>query len=168
VAFSRAMRAAVLLLIVGAFLRQAGGPALPGNPVVEGYPYAGACPGAGYADNVDRWNMYECNCTSYVAWALARNGQRVDWFVAGAMDARRWPAVARSAGLETGRLARVGAVAVWPRAAPPYGHLGYVTHVSGGRFDVTEYNLLRPYAFDRRTGLSGQGVVFIYVPVRLR
>lgn len=35
--------------------------------VVEGYPYARACPGAGIAEAVDRWHMYESNCTSYVA-----------------------------------------------------------------------------------------------------
>ncbi len=140
-----------------------------GGLVVYGYPYASQCPVAGIVDAVDRWKMNECNCTSYVAWALEANGQRTDWFVAGAMDAWNWPHVARLAGLAVGRRPRVGAVAVWPKQARPFGHLAYVTAVEGGgRFAVSEYNApgLDPYAFDRRDGLSPFGAVFIYVPKR--
>jgi hypothetical protein len=53
--------------------------------IAYGYPYAHRCPGAGIAKKVDRWGMYMCNCTSYVAWALGVNRQRIDWFVPGAM-----------------------------------------------------------------------------------
>jgi surface antigen len=148
------------------------GVARGGTPVVYGYPYAARCPAAGIVDAVDRWKMDECNCTSFVAWALAANGRRTDWFIAGAMDALNWPHVARLAGLHVGASPRVGAVAVW-QALSRFGHVAYVTAVhAGNRFDVAEYNLPAPdgvkrFDFDERNGLRpGDGVEFIYVPLR--
>jgi surface antigen len=138
------------------------------SPIVYGYPYAASCPAAGIDDDVDRWRMDTCNCTSYVAWALQANGQRIDWFIPGAMDAWNWPHVARLAGLKVGRQARVGAVAVWPKLDPPFGHVAYVTGIErDGGVDVSEYNPpdgLRPFEFDSRFDLSPAGVLFIYVP----
>jgi surface antigen len=140
------------------------------GPVIYGYPYASRCPGAGIADEVDRWGMYVCNCTSYVAWALQANGRRTDWFIAGAMNAWNWPHVARLAGFRVGATPRAGAVAVWPRLAPPFGHVAYVTRVrADGGIDVAEYNLpgadgFEPYLFDRRMDAARRGAVFIYVP----
>ncbi len=137
----------------------------PRKPVILAYPYGRECPAAGYGDRVDRWDMSTCNCTSYVAWALAANGFRVDWFQPGRMDARNWPAVARAAGIPEGRAPEVGAVAVWPRLTPPYGHLAFVTAVRrDGTFDVAEYNLLRRFRFDARYRVSAAGVTFVYVP----
>ena len=139
--------------------------------VIYGYPPAPRCPLAGVAKKVDRWKMFTCNCTSYVAWALQVNGQRTDWFVPGAMDARNWPNVAWRAGIPSGGTPRIGAVAVWPRYSPPFGHVAYVTDVhSDGTFDVAEYNLgprfgVPKFTFDRRYGLTPHGVVFVYVPV---
>ncbi len=140
------------------------------GPVIYGYPYAGSCPAAGIAKTVDRWAMDECNCTSYVAWALAANGQRIDWFVPGAMDARNWPHVAELAGLQVLRTPTVGAVAVWPNLARPFGHVAYVTAVSrDGSFTVSEYNAPSPlksdaFLFDTRSNLTRRGAVFIIVP----
>ena len=139
---------------------------------VYGYPLTGVCPAAGAAETVDRWGMFACNCTSYVAWALQANGQRIDWFIRGAMDARNWAHVAKLASLEVGALPRRGAVAVWPKLEPPFGHVAYVTGVeSNGGFDVAEYNFPAasgsgPFVFDRRRDVSRSGVVFIYVPRR--
>ncbi|HZT90510.1 MAG TPA: CHAP domain-containing protein [Gaiellaceae bacterium] len=139
------------------------------QPIIYGYPYASRCPGAGLAHVVDRWGMYACNCTSYVAWALSANGQRIDWFVPGAMDAWNWPNVARAAGLVVDRIPRRGAVAVWPHVAPPYGHVAYVTNVDpDGRVDVAEYNFpllgSRTFMFDTRTEVTTAGAVFVHVP----
>jgi len=139
--------------------------------IAYGYPYASRCPGAGLAERVDRWKMYECNCTSYVAWALSVNGQRTDWFIPGSMDARNWVHVARLKGIAVGTLPRVGAVAVWTRLSE-FGHVAYVTRVErGGGFDVAEYN--RPtaegedsFAFDVRSDVSRAGATFLYVPRR--
>lgn len=147
----------------------------PAGPVTtNGYPYARGCPRAGADELIDRWKLDECNCTSYVAWALRANGQRTDWFVAGAMDARNWPHVARLAGLAVGRTPAVGAVAVWPDAAEPFGHVAYVTDLDpDGSFAVAEYNLPpvdggSRFRFDARHGLTPRGAVFIYVPLRPR
>lgn len=140
------------------------------SPVVFGYPYARSCPGAGIADVVDRWGMYACNCTSYVAWALSANHQRIDWFVPGAMNAWNWPHVARLASLRVDRAPAAGAVAVWPSLAAPFGHVAYVTRVNrGGAIDVAEYNFPGPggantFTFDVRSFVARSGASFIHVP----
>jgi surface antigen len=139
--------------------------------IAFGYPYASSCPGAGVAERVDRWKMYVCNCTSYVAWALSANGQETSWFIPGSMDARNWVHVARLRGIPVGKAPRVGAVAVWPRLSE-LGHVAYVTRVDpGGRFDVGEYNLPTlgvedSFAFDFRHDVSRAGALFVYVPKR--
>ena len=143
------------------------GGAGPSRPAILGYPYGRQCPAAGYAVSVDRWNMNTCNCTSYVAWALDANGYRIDWFQPGRMDAHNWPEVAREAHIAEGPAPRVGAVAVWPHATPPWGHVAFVTAVrKDGTFDVAEYNLLRKFRFDARYRVSRSGATFIYVPRR--
>ena len=166
----RRLSALVLLMLalVGGAQAAASKPRL----VVMGYPLSGQCPAAGIADAVDRWEMNACNCTSYVAWALDVNGQRVDWFVPGAMDAWNWPNVARRAGLVVGSTPRVGSAVVWAQLSRPFGHVAYVTRVhAGGTFDVSEYNLgprfgHRPFTYDARRDVSPRGAVFIYVPTR--
>jgi hypothetical protein len=58
--------------------------------ITYGYPYARSCPDAGFANAVDRWGMYECNCTSYVAWALRANHRPgVGWFEPFVFDVRQ-------------------------------------------------------------------------------
>lgn len=137
--------------------------------VVYGYPYAQNCPEAGFVDSIDRWDMYQCNCTSYVAWALTANRQRIDWFVRGAMDAWNWPNVARRSGLQVRAIPRVGAVAVWGKLTS-LGHIAYVTGIErDGRIDVAEYNFpgqswFSPLAFDTREDVRVRRAVFIYVP----
>lgn len=160
-----------LLLALAVLALAATGARAAARPITVGYPYTDRCPAAGVADVVDRWHMYACNCTSYVAWALVANGQRTDWFVAGAMDAWNWPNVARLAHLRVDRLPAVGSVAAWPKLAKPFGHVAYVTGVErDGRIDVAEYNLpefgRQTFAFDTRTDVSTAGAVFIHVPRR--
>lgn len=146
--------------------RASAGPA----PIVYGYPYTDQCPGAGIADVVDRWGMYECNCTSYVAWALAANNQRIDWFIPGAMDAWNWPNVAQLAGLTVDHRPAPGSVAVWPQIAKPFGHIAYVTaaHLDG-TIDVAEYNSpaadrALTFDFDTRDYIFPDAALFIHVP----
>ncbi|HSC49335.1 MAG TPA: CHAP domain-containing protein [Gaiellaceae bacterium] len=140
------------------------------GPVIGGYPYATRCPQAGEEEVVDRWGMYACNCTSYVAWALHANRQRTGWFVRGSMDAWNWPNVARRKGFRVASTPRVGAVAVWPKLDRPFGHVAYVTRLHGdGTFDVAEYNFpgaRQHFRFDRRTHLTRDGASFIDVPKR--
>ena len=151
----------------------AAAPAHAGRVAIYGYPWAAHCPGAGIAEQVDHWKMYACNCTSYVAWALDANGQRTDWFIAGAMDAKNWPHVASLANFDEGTQPRVGALAVWPKLSPPDGHVAYVVAVHpDGSFKVAEYNFgakegYAPFTFDLRDGVRPGGAEFIYVPKRL-
>ena len=140
--------------------------------VVYGYAYVKRCPEAGREERVDRWGMYMCNCTSYVAWALQANHQRTGWFIPGSMDAWNWPNVARRSGLRVGRQPSVGAVAVWPKLARPFGHVAYVTRIEpDGSFDVSEYNFpfrnnSETFRFDTRAHVSARGASFIEVPSR--
>ena len=108
-------RASSVAAVAAAALVLAAGAHAQARLVTAGYPYASSCPQAGDRDDVDRWKMNTCNCTSYAAWALWRNGYRTDWFVAGSMDAWNWPNVARRHGIPSGSAARVGAVAVGRR-----------------------------------------------------
>jgi surface antigen len=175
--FAIMSKALVLAPLVAAALAvglvvTSGSPSAHGALVLRGYPYASRCPAGGYKDKVDRWGMYVCNCTSYVAWALRANGQRTNWFIRGAMNAWNWPHVARLKHIPIGSRPRVGSVAVWPKLAQPFGHVAYVSRVDDdGGFDVGEYNLPEedggnPYAFDTRRDVTPNGAVFIYVPAR--
>jgi surface antigen len=138
--------------------------------VVYGYPYAARCPTAGFANTLDRWGMYACNCTSYVAWALVANHQRIDWFVPGAMNAWNWPNVARRASLRVDDVPAPGTVVVWPSLARPFGHVAYVIRVDRSRtIDVAEYNYpgsddTNTYTFDIRRFVNPVGAMFIHVP----
>ena len=171
---SRAVAAIALLCAGVALAAPAGVRAGASSParIVYGYPYADRCPGDGLADVVDRWGMYACNCTSYVAWALSANHQRVDWFIRGSMDAWNWPNVARLSHLVIDRTPVPGAVAVWPQIGRPFGHVAYVTGVGPGRtIDVAEYNYPGPngtktWGFETRSFVRPDGALFIHVPRR--
>src|SRR6185437_5894871 len=97
------MRTAWTILAAGAAAASLHAPAARAGVIAFGYPYASSCPGAGVAERVDRWKMYVCNCTSYVAWALSANRQETSWFIPGSMDARNWVHVARLRGIPVGR-----------------------------------------------------------------
>jgi surface antigen len=176
-----ALSVAFLTLAAGALIGSLPKPATPaplqaqtGSPVVYGYPYAARCPAAGFANIVDRWGMYACNCTSYVAWALVANHQRIDWFVPGAMNAWNWPNVARRASLRVDDVPAPGAVVVWPSLARPFGHVAYVIRVERSRtIDVAEYNYpgsdeTNTYVFDTRRFVRPVGAMFIHVPLDAR
>ena len=164
-------RIAVALAVFGAFCAPVS-TAHAATPIVYGYSYAARCPGAGIGDVVDRWGMYACNCTSYVAWALSANHQRTDWFIRGSMDAWNWPHVALLARLRVDRSPAIGSVAVWPEIARPFGHVAYVTGVhSGQTVDVAEYNYPNAhgadtFGFETRSFVRIGDAVFIHVPRR--
>ncbi len=163
-----------LVAVAAGLLFISSSPGRTAGPVINGYPYAPRCPQAGVEDVVDRWGMYACNCTSYVAWALQANGQPIDWFIPGAMNAWNWPHVARLSGLRVDRIPTVGSVAAWPHLARPFGHVAYVRAVPGpGLVDVAEYNLptrrgKQTFRFDTRDNVSTAGAVFIHVRRRER
>lgn len=114
----------------------------PGNGrggCTGGYPYC-----AGPLDyGVDKWNLYNRECVSYVAWALeARFGKRVGAW-RGDGNAYEWPtSAARWSGAYRVASPQPGDVVVLPRsgAFAPVGHVMIVESVSGSDMFVSQYN----------------------------
>lgn len=104
-----------------------------------GYPYC-----AGPLDyGVDKWNLYNRECVSYVAWALeARFGKKVNpW--RGDGNAYQWPSsAARWSGAYRVASPQPGDVVVLPAsgAFAPVGHVMIVESVSGNDMFVSQYN----------------------------
>lgn len=104
-----------------------------------GYPYC-----AGPLDyGIDKWNLYNRECVSYVAWALeARFGKRVNpW--RGDGNAYQWPSsAARWSGAYRVTSPQAGDVVVLPAsgAFAPVGHVMIVESVSGNDMFVSQYN----------------------------
>ena len=101
-----------------------------------GYPYD--CPNA---SGIDKWGMFVCQCTSFVAWKLnavsgydiSRDGK--SW------NAYNWKENAQSQKKRVDNTPTVGSVAWWNKAPQmPYGHVAYVSAVNGNSVTVEEYN----------------------------
>lgn len=126
----------------------------------SGYPYA---PG-----QVDPWQFYTGQCTSYVAWKLyAIYGK--PFYGQGQGDAYNWPSLAASNGYRTSKTPRAGAAIAWGRSywSPYYGHVAYVENVnSDGTINISEYNYAISEGFDRRDNVAywnyGASYTFIY------
>lgn len=104
-----------------------------------GYPYC-----AGPLDyGVDKWNLYNRECVSYVAWALeSRFGKRVGAW-RGDGNAYQWPSsAARWSGAYRVYSPQPGDVVVLPAsgAFAPVGHVMIVESVSGNDMFVSQYN----------------------------
>lgn len=104
-----------------------------------GYPYC-----AGPLDyGVDKWNLYNRECVSYVAWALeAKFGKKVNPF-RGDGNAYQWPSsAARWSGAYRVSSPQPGDVVVLPAsgAFAPVGHVMIVESVSGSDMFVSQYN----------------------------
>ena len=90
---------------------------------------------------VDEWNFYNRECTSFVAWCLnSRNGVAfTSWY--GSVrwgNGKNWGDAAKSLGITVDNSPAVGSVA-WS-AKGQYGHVAYVTAVSGNNVTIEEYN----------------------------
>ncbi|KXT77265.1 Secreted antigen GbpB/SagA/PcsB, putative peptidoglycan hydrolase [Streptococcus sp. DD13] len=84
-------------------------------------------------------------------------------------NANQWGASAQAAGHTIGSTPRVGAIAVWPNDGGGYGHVAYVTAVSGSEIQVMEsnYNGNRYVgnfrgSFNPNNPIWGGGVYYIY------
>ncbi|GGL30156.1 CHAP domain-containing protein [Phycicoccus endophyticus] len=118
---------------------------------VNDYPYKNSA-----VDQVDRWNFYTRECTSFVAWRLnRRNGISFNNYWRGVHwgNASNWINAAQQAGLRVNRTPRVGAVGV----PDGHGHVAWVNRVrADGRISFEEYNWSPAYAYNhRRTAPSG-------------
>lgn len=113
----------------------------PGNGAggcTGGYPYC-----MSQDTYIDPWNLYNRECVSYVAWALAnRFGKNVQpWHGDG--NAYEWPSSAPHwSGAYRVYSPQPGDVVVLPQSGwfAPIGHVMIVESVSGGNMFVSQYN----------------------------
>ena len=112
------------------------------------YSYRNVCPAPAGGNMVaDKWNFYQCDCTSYVADRLNKAGidfnnsyKKVAWGYAA-----NWKSAAKKAGLSVNGTPRKGAVAWFS-----YGHVAYVEKVDGKKIIISEYNYEPSYDHNRR------------------
>lgn len=110
------------------------------------YPYASSSP-----DQVDRWNFYTRECTSFVAWRINNDAHvsftnqygGVTWG-----NASNWANAARSVGVSVNTTPAVGSVAQFPAGvdgAGSAGHVAWVIGVGSGTVTVEDYNYSDSY-----------------------
>ena len=114
--------------------------ALP--PSGNDYPYKSSC---NTAHDIDPWNFYKCECTSFVAWRLntinkinfTNHYKGQHWG-----DASHWDDAARAAEVKMNKTPKKGAVAQTDERP---GHVAWVKSVSkdGKKVTVEEYNWRR-------------------------
>jgi surface antigen len=130
---------------------------LPG-PIVDDYPYKGKCNGGG---GIDPWLYYRCQCTSFVAWRInERLGIKFHNKYKGAAwgDGKTWDDAARQTGVKVNNTPKPGSVAV--RNSGTWGHVAWVTKVSGDQVTVEEYNAAGTEKYGTRTLAKS---TFVYV-----
>jgi surface antigen len=104
-------------------------------------------------DLVDPWSFYNRECTSFVAWCLtSRNG--ISDFTNGYKgthfgNANTWGSAARQVGIAVDMNPAVGSVA-WSDSGK-YGHVTWVSGVSGNNVTIEEYNYGSVGGFGTRT-----------------
>lgn len=103
------------------------------------------------------------NCTSFVAWKLARNGYRGPWPYPGNAD--QWDDYFRRIHVPVDHVPAAGAVAQTDRE--PLGHLAYVEAVgaAGRTVTISDYNRDGTGVYSRRVVPAGR---FRYIHVRYR
>ncbi|WP_410812854.1 RICIN domain-containing protein [Micromonospora sp. 067-2] len=110
------------------------------------YPYAGSG-----VDQVDRWNFYTRECTSFVAWRINNDAHvnftnqygGVTWG-----NASNWANAARQSGVPVDTRPAVGSVAQFPPnvdGAGSAGHVAWVIGVGNGTVTVEDYNYAGPW-----------------------
>jgi len=128
-----------------------------------GYPYDSVCPnpaGGSYSqEDIDQWNFYKCECTSYAAYRLNAispigfdNGyQGVGWH-----DGGHWGYAADQAGIARNKNPLPGDIAWWDSGGS--GHVAFVEKVNydgegkATSVDITEYNVpIYSYDYNSRT-----------------
>ena len=121
----------------------------------DNYPYADKVYGRYWQpDDVDPWNFFYRECTSFVAWCLnSRNGVAFHNTMGGRRwgHAKDWGVTAQALGYVVDNSPAVGAVA-WSNAGY-YGHVAWVSAVNGGNVTIEEYNYSysNPGRFGTRT-----------------
>ncbi|KAJ2851891.1 hypothetical protein IWW36_000664 [Coemansia brasiliensis] len=118
---------------------------VPG-PVTDDYPYKSDC------DGVDKWNYYKCQCTSFAAWRInERLGVKFHNYYKGPNwgNANTWDDAAKETGVPINGKPVPGCIA--QTDAGKYGHVAWVTKVSGSTVTVEEYNWATKEGYGTRT-----------------
>lgn len=114
---------------------------------------------------VDRWNFYNRECTSFVAWCLnSRNGVAFTNQYGGVSrwgHAKTWGTVAQGLGIPVNSTPAVGAVAWWNSGT--YGHVAWVSSVNGNSVTIEEYNYQYAGSFGSRVIDSWNPTGFIHI-----
>ncbi|HSP79860.1 MAG TPA: CHAP domain-containing protein [Myxococcaceae bacterium] len=118
------------------------------------YNYISECPSPSggrysYAD-VDAWNFYKCECTSYAADKLNERGISFHNYYLGVHwgDASNWVNAAQTAGVSVSTTPQVGDVAWWN------GHVAHVDSVNAdGSVNISEYNWGNAWDFHKRSNV---------------
>ena len=114
---------------------------------------------------VDRWNFYNRECTSFVAWCLnSRNGIGFTNQYGGVArwgNAVTWGSVAQGLGITVDNSPAVGAVAWWDSGT--YGHVAWVESVDGDNVTIEEYNYAYTGNFNTRTITSSNPTGYIHI-----
>lgn len=131
----------------------------PGSGPACGGGYPGVWCNAPQDSLVDSWGMYNRECVSYAAWAMAvKYGHSVPY---GMGNANQWPAAAAAAGIPEGSTPKVGSVAIWYVGA--FGHAMVVDYVyPDGSFLVSQYNYSFNGTYSTMIVGANSGFTFIY------
>jgi surface antigen len=100
---------------------------------------------------VDRWLMYNRECTSYAAWMLEHiNGTKINGDIPkkGTWVAKAWGTRAQELGYAVDKTPRVGSIANWTGGT--YGHVAYVVAIEGSNVRILEYNYSKPGTWGER------------------
>jgi len=132
----------------------------------DDYPYKDSTP-----DEVDPWNFYTRECTSFVAWRMNRDSdtRNAPYYFTNNMlnghwgNAGTWDDNAISLGFIVNDIPEVGAIGHWnagePGASVDCGHVAYVENVNADNtVDISEYNWVvsgePDYAYHTRSNIS--------------
>jgi peptidoglycan DL-endopeptidase CwlO len=131
----------------------------PGSGPACGGGYPGVWCNAYQDSMIDSWGMYNRECVSYAAWAMAvKYHHSVPY---GLGNANQWPSGAARSGIPEGSTPRVGSVAIWYVGA--FGHAMVVDYVyPDGSFLVSQYNYSFNGTYSSMVVGANSGFTFIY------
>ena len=121
----------------------------------------GTCPAPGIY-TADQWNYYKCECTSYVAWNLNKNGipftnqyKGQHW-----SNANTWQQAAIDSSVPVDNIPQVGDVAWWGTGT--YGHVAYVESVNAdGTVNISEYNFGLDHDYGTRNNITADAYIHV-------
>ncbi len=115
------------------------------------YDYASKCPQ--YPDQVDKWNFYTCECTSYSSDKMNEHSVKLSNSYKGVKwgNASNWVNAAKAAKISYNSSPKHRDIAWFS-----YGHVAYVESVdSKGNITVSEYNYSPKFDYNTRSIKKG-------------